>query len=704
MRLANLYEMHRLRQAAKYSVLLTLAFSLVVSSVIFLFPSPVWAALSIYPSVLDDGQVDESYSETLIVYGGTEPYTWTRSGSLPPGLTFDSDTGDTATISGTPTEAGDYTFSIKVESGSDSITRGYTITIAEEPLTFTRSYLDDAMEGDSYDEDIRVTGGDKPYTFSLISGTLPSGLDLDTSDGVISGTPAEGTAGTYHFTIKVTDDSSPSLSAEQYFTLTVEKGFFDTVVTIASTLTVGNTNVYVDGQQVATLGGGQTTRLSFPIDESPVITVDSLIYDPSRADIRFKPNISEILVDEQSPNATFNYYAEYNIDFRTDPSQIDSLPGSKWYKGGTALKFTTQAQIAGTSGTQYRFSYWLLPTGERLNDADLSWMVSAPGRVTATYDTYYELTVTSPYGKASGSGWYKSGTTAKWSVSPSEVLMSGIFGFFRGKLKPENVSDTETMDAPKTIAVAWKTDYTMPVMFIILLVIVLGVVGFIVYRRLYPPPPKPAVTPPVPVPPAPPTIVIIGGEEGKSSQQTTREQLLEQFSQLLQKYEEDVKGTTRAEALPESRVIPESQRLPSPKEEALVCGFTSKNLLRTVAGNWYKKEERIVPPPGEVDAEKGITIVTLWARDIYSEWEVFTCSLPRGHSGRHHGTTRKAYSQQSTVTEEMTYTARQKIVPPKSHFTDNLPVVDVTPSQVISPDSAETSDQTITPDETSPDR
>ena len=223
----------------------------------------------------------------------------------------------------------------------------------------------------------------------------------------------------------------------------------------------------------------------------------------------------EITVNEILPNATFNYYPEYYIDFKTDPPQIASLPGSNWYKEGTALKFTAQAQIAGTSGTQYRFSYWLLPTGEKLNDVDLSWMVSAPGKVVATYDTYYELTVTSPYGKADGSGWYKSGTAAKWSVSPTEVAMSGLWGVLPGKQNRKMPTAPRSW-RPRNNSLAWKGDYTMPIIFIVLFVVVLGVVVFFVYRQLHPPVPRPAVTAPAPAP-APPTIVFLGGGATKSS-------------------------------------------------------------------------------------------------------------------------------------------------------------------------------------------
>lgn len=700
MRLTNLHEGCCLRRAANYGILLALVFFLIVSSFLFISPSPVWAAPTIYPSTLPSGQVGVSYSANLLASGVTGTPTWTvTSGSLPPGLTLASATG---TISGTPTAAGTYNFLVQVADNADgtSAQQGFSIIIAARSLTFVSSYLADATEGKSYDEYIRVTGGNSPYTFNLVSGTLPSGLDLDSVNGDISGTPDKGTAGNYAFTVGVTDNSSPSLSAEQYFTLTVNKGFFDSVVTIAPTLTAGTTSVYVNGQQVATLGGGQTTSLSFSTDQSPVITVDPIVSDPSQADVRFAIDNTQTTVSKSSPNSTFKYYAEYSIDFRSDPPQIVSLPGSSWYKQGTALKSTAQAEIDGTAGTQYRFSYWLLPTGDKLNDVDLSWMASAPGKVVATYDTYYELTVTSAYGNVDGNGWYKSGTAAKWGVSPTEVPMSGILGFFQGKLKPENTSGTDVMDAPKTVTVAWHPDYTMPAVLLSILFLVLIAIIFVVRRLLYPPPPKTAVAPISPAP-IPPTIVVVGGSQ-KPDLQTTREQLVEKFGDLLQKYENEVKSAVTAE-LPETSPIPESKRLAAPQRKT-TCGYTSKKLIRTVAGNWRKAEERVQTTTSlkGKETEKGISLVTVWERDIYNEWEITTCSLPSGHSGGHKGTPHPAYSLQDTVTEEKTYGAKEKVTPPKPHFTDELPVVNVARYQVISSDSTDTSDQAINPEEVIP--
>lgn len=56
--------------------------------------------------------------------------------------------------------------------------------------------------GVPFSAQIGVTGGTAPYTFTLVAGSLPPGLTLDSATGIISGTPT--TSGTYAYTIKVT--------------------------------------------------------------------------------------------------------------------------------------------------------------------------------------------------------------------------------------------------------------------------------------------------------------------------------------------------------------------------------------------------------------------------------------------------------------------------------------------------------------------
>jgi hypothetical protein len=60
-----------------------------------------------------------------------------------------------------------------------------------------------ASVGEAYSYTYVATGGTAPYTFSVVSGTLPPGLTLDEDTGVLSGTPT--TAGSYSFGVQVTD-------------------------------------------------------------------------------------------------------------------------------------------------------------------------------------------------------------------------------------------------------------------------------------------------------------------------------------------------------------------------------------------------------------------------------------------------------------------------------------------------------------------
>ena len=72
----------------------------------------------------------------------------------------------------------------------------------------------------AYSDQLTVTGGTSPFTWSVGTGPLPPGLTLNASTGLLSGTPT--TAGTYSFTVKVTDSSG--LSDTEPATVTIIPG------------------------------------------------------------------------------------------------------------------------------------------------------------------------------------------------------------------------------------------------------------------------------------------------------------------------------------------------------------------------------------------------------------------------------------------------------------------------------------------------
>ncbi|MFJ2030381.1 fibronectin type III domain-containing protein [Streptosporangium sp. NPDC087985] len=152
------------------------------------------------------GEVNVAYSVPLTVTGGTTPYVWSVSaGSLPPGLTLNAATG---VLSGTPTLGGSYSFTVQVtDASSVSATQAVTLVIAAAPaLTFAAPPNGEVSI--PYSIPLTVTGGTAPYVWSITAGSLPPGLTLNTSTGLLSGTPTSG--GAFSFSVKVLDAQNQS--------------------------------------------------------------------------------------------------------------------------------------------------------------------------------------------------------------------------------------------------------------------------------------------------------------------------------------------------------------------------------------------------------------------------------------------------------------------------------------------------------------
>ena len=144
--------------------------------------------------------LNTAYSDTLTAAGGTAPYTWSvNSGTLPAGLTLSS----AGVLSGTPTATGSSTFTVNVIDANNGIATTSITLVVTSSVTFTFPPPPSGVVGTAYSDTLTAAGGTTPYTWSISAGSLPAGLKLNASTGVVSGTPT--TAGTASFTAKVTD-------------------------------------------------------------------------------------------------------------------------------------------------------------------------------------------------------------------------------------------------------------------------------------------------------------------------------------------------------------------------------------------------------------------------------------------------------------------------------------------------------------------
>jgi hypothetical protein len=192
-------------------------------------PEPV---ITLQPATLSTGQVNQAYSVAFSASGGTAPYTFSLTGSLPAGMTLSSG----GTLFGTPSEAGTWALSVSAEDAQGFVgSANYSLTIDPAPtLVVGPSQLASGRVGQSYSQTLSTSGGSAPYAYTLVSGSLPSGLTLSAT-GVLSGTPA--TDGTFTFTVEVIDGNGDVGSTE--LTLTISPAPTIVVTSSVSGMTAG---------------------------------------------------------------------------------------------------------------------------------------------------------------------------------------------------------------------------------------------------------------------------------------------------------------------------------------------------------------------------------------------------------------------------------------------------------------------------------
>ena len=231
--------------------------------------------ITITPASVPTGTAGTAYSQTLSASGGTAPYTWTvTSGTLPSGLSLSSG----GVISGTPSASNGAGVSVTVQA-KDSFnclaTASYTVKICPV-LTFTPSTLPAATVGTSYSTTITANNGASPYAYAVTSGTLPAGLSLNASTGVLSGTPTASASQT--FTIQATDANSCTGTISYTLvpacpTISISPGVLTsgTVSTAYSQTLVasGGTASYVWSVQSGTLPAGLTLSSAGVLSGTP---------------------------------------------------------------------------------------------------------------------------------------------------------------------------------------------------------------------------------------------------------------------------------------------------------------------------------------------------------------------------------------------------------------------------------------------------
>ena len=323
------------------------------------------------PATLPAATYNVAYSGSVAaISGGAGAVTYSISaGALPTGLQLNTATG---AITGTPTAAGTFTFTVKgVDNFGDSGSLAFSIAVTYPAITIAPATLPAGYVGSAYTQTtLSASGGSGTgYTWTVASGSaLPAGLSLSTG-GIISGKPTA--AGTATFTVKVTD--SASNTATSSLSITINAGVS---ITTPITLPAG----YVGGSYSQTLAatGGTGTGYTWAVTSGSTLPAGLTL--SSAGVLSGKPTASgtlsfSITVTDSASNtasATFSLTISGGITITTPTT----LPAG--YQG-TAYPGATLAATGG-SGTGYTWT-WAAASG---STAPAGLTLSTGGAITGT--------------------------------------------------------------------------------------------------------------------------------------------------------------------------------------------------------------------------------------------------------------------------------------------------------------------------------
>ena len=324
--------------------------------------------------------------------------TWSATG-LPTGLSIS--TG--GLISGTATTGGTWNPTITASDGSSSasVTDEWDVS---SPITITDSGPQVNNVGDTVLVPITATDtGSGTLVFSA-SG-LPSGLGIDSSTGIISGTISSG-SGNYTTTVSVTDGTNTDLDS------------FGWSVYAVSDILITNpgTQNSTEGNAISTLAISNSYTgsgtLSFAATSLPPgLSINSSTGDitgtPAAGDAAFGPYNVQVYATDGTAFDTQTFV--WNV---SSPISIASIADQTTTEGTTISPLT----ISATGGSGMVYSAFGLPTGLSINpvSGDITGTV-APG--SAGDDGVFPVTVVATSGSYYGSQNFNWTITSPISIS-----------------------------------------------------------------------------------------------------------------------------------------------------------------------------------------------------------------------------------------------------------------------------------------------
>ena len=347
--------------------------------------------------------IGSSFILPMVAQAGVGSYkNWTATG-LPAGLAINATSG---VISGTALSGstGSYVVTVGVTDSSTPVNRTTSrrydtpsswLTVGGGALKIsTPAVLLDATRGWAYSAPIVATGGVGTYTWS--STPLPTGLSLNTSSGLISGTPTS-LPGSYPITVTVSDGTTATDSLP--YTLVV-----NSPPLLGFPLLLPDTTVGANYLALSSATGG-SLPLTWTVANQPAgIFINSLsgLLSSTPALLTTAgnyPNVIITVTDRNGAVASKSLPLKVNVAPSITAPATPTLPG---WAVGTAYPSTTMTATGGTGSYAWSWTAPTLPPGLTINSG--SGVISGTPTTAGTYGSIavrvtdsVGVSVTGPY-------------------------------------------------------------------------------------------------------------------------------------------------------------------------------------------------------------------------------------------------------------------------------------------------------------------
>ena len=252
------------------------------------------------------GEVGIAYAPVaLTATGGVQPYHWSvATGSLPPGLAI----GAGGTVSGNPTAAGHFAFTIQASDAGDSsapipgaidVAAALTVSLNSSCASSCNVELGCVNACGAFGQQ---SGGVAPFAYSLTAGQVPAGTAL--SGLSLKGTFA-GLTGYLRFTVQVTDALGASATVSPTFWMYPHISLVG--VTCGNANTPGKCSVVIPYS-----GGTPGQRLSMASSawvgarRCGTFTAAAIVCEQPALSVTFQPG-NAVVTLTYGPNSTFTY-------------------------------------------------------------------------------------------------------------------------------------------------------------------------------------------------------------------------------------------------------------------------------------------------------------------------------------------------------------------------------------------------------------